>query len=167
VAEHRSRSRHPDARDLPRYSSVNVARGGTLYQHIRRIPASCARPPGEAGGARVHDIRLDADSLVADLCDTDPGWRCRATTTQVDREARRRRCVSPREPADGIVEALELDGSFVLAVQWHPEDIRGRRTPRNTFVRRARPQSRTCVSKDGLANYQQSGHYAWVRAAGL
>ena len=24
--------------------------------------------------------------------------------------------------ADGIVEALELDGAFVLAVQWHPED---------------------------------------------
>jgi putative glutamine amidotransferase len=23
---------------------------------------------------------------------------------------------------DGIIEALELDGSFVLAVQWHPED---------------------------------------------
>jgi len=23
---------------------------------------------------------------------------------------------------DGIVEALELDGAFVLAVQWHPED---------------------------------------------
>jgi len=24
--------------------------------------------------------------------------------------------------ADGIVEALELDGQFLLAVQWHPED---------------------------------------------
>ncbi len=24
--------------------------------------------------------------------------------------------------ADGIIEALELDGAFLLAVQWHPED---------------------------------------------
>ena len=24
--------------------------------------------------------------------------------------------------ADGIVEGMELDGAFVLAVQWHPED---------------------------------------------
>jgi putative glutamine amidotransferase len=24
--------------------------------------------------------------------------------------------------SDGIVEALELDGQFLLAVQWHPED---------------------------------------------
>jgi putative glutamine amidotransferase len=24
--------------------------------------------------------------------------------------------------ADGIVEALELEGAFMLAVQWHPED---------------------------------------------
>jgi putative glutamine amidotransferase len=23
---------------------------------------------------------------------------------------------------DGIIEAMELDGAFVLAVQWHPED---------------------------------------------
>jgi len=23
---------------------------------------------------------------------------------------------------DGIVEALEIDGAFMLAVQWHPED---------------------------------------------
>jgi len=100
---------------------LNVARGGTLYQHIPEDPGVPAHgQPGEAGGARVHDIRLDADSLVADLCDT----------TQMAVSCHHHQAIAKlgdglrvtARAADGIVEALELDGSFVLAVQWHPED---------------------------------------------
>ena len=60
------------------------------------------------------------NSLVADVCDT--------TTLTVS--CHHHQAIAKLgdglrvtgRAADGIVEALELDGSFVLAVQWHPED---------------------------------------------
>jgi len=100
---------------------LNVARGGTLHQHIPEDPGVPAHgQPGEAGGARVHDVRLERDSLVADVCDA----------TQITVSCHHHQAIAKLgdglrvtgRAADGIVEALELDGSFVLAVQWHPED---------------------------------------------
>jgi putative glutamine amidotransferase len=43
--------------------------------------------------------------------------------------------------SDGITEAMELDGAFVLAVQWHPEDLAGDDAPNqrlfDSLVRKA------------------------------
>src|SRR5262249_11296841 len=45
---------------------LNVARGGTLHQHIPDDPGVPAHgEPGVAGGARLHDVKLETDSLVA------------------------------------------------------------------------------------------------------
>ena len=67
---------------------LNVARGGTLYQHIPEDPGVPAHgQPGEAGGARVHDVTLEPDSLVADVMDTTTRDRRRATTIKRSRSS--------------------------------------------------------------------------------
>ena len=100
---------------------LNVARGGTLHQHLPEDPGVPAHgEPGVAGGARVHDVTLDAGSLVADVMET---TRVRASCHHhqaLGTLGDGLRVVG--RASDGIVEAVELDGAFVLAVQWHPED---------------------------------------------
>lgn len=100
---------------------LNVARGGTLHQHIADDPGVPPHGrPGEAGGARRHEVALDADSLVAQVMDA----------TRVTASCHHHQAIATLgdglrvvgRAADGIVEALELDGAFLLAVQWHPED---------------------------------------------
>jgi gamma-glutamyl-gamma-aminobutyrate hydrolase PuuD len=100
---------------------LNVARGGTLYQHIPDDPGVPAHgEPGVAGGARQHDVTLERDSLVADVMGA----------TKVRASCHHHQAIGEfgdglrvvGRAADGIVEALELDGAFVLGVQWHPED---------------------------------------------
>ncbi len=103
---------------------LNVARGGTLHQHLPEDPGVPRHgQPGVAGGARVHEVRLDEDSLLAETLGT----------TRVVASCHHHQAVAKvgdglsvvGRAADGIVEALELDGAFVLAVQWHPEDTAG------------------------------------------
>jgi putative glutamine amidotransferase len=100
---------------------LNVARGGTLFQHIVENPGVPPHgQPGVAGGARQHEVDLDAGSLVAEVMET----------TRVTASCHHHQAIDAlgdglhvvgRAP-DGIVEAVELDGAVVLAVQWHPED---------------------------------------------
>jgi putative glutamine amidotransferase len=100
---------------------LNVARGGTLYQHIADDPGVPAHgEPGVLDGARRHDVTLDADSLVADVM-----GETRVTASCHHHQAIAELGDGLRvvgRAKDGIVEALEIDGAFLLAVQWHPED---------------------------------------------
>jgi putative glutamine amidotransferase len=100
---------------------LNVARGGSLFQHIPDNPGVPAHGrPGEAGGARVHDVQLDGGSLLAEVMGA----------TTVAASCHHHQAIDAlgdglsvtARAADHIVEGLELDGAFVLAVQWHPED---------------------------------------------
>ena len=100
---------------------LNVARGGTLYQHIADDPGVPPHgQPGVAGGARQHEVSLDSDSLLAEVMDT----------TTVTASCHHHQAIAQLGDGlrvvgrahDGIVEALEIDGAFLLAVQWHPED---------------------------------------------
>jgi gamma-glutamyl-gamma-aminobutyrate hydrolase PuuD len=100
---------------------LNVARGGTLHQHIPDDPGVPRHgEPGVAGGARRHEVTLAADSLIAEVMDT----------TRVAASCHHHQAIATLgdglrvvgRAADGIIEALELDGAFLLAVQWHPED---------------------------------------------
>ena len=100
---------------------LNVARGGTLHQHIPDDPGVPAHgQPGVAGGARRHQVTLDRDSLLAEVMDA----------TTVTASCHHHQAIATLgdglrvvgRAADGIVEALEIDGAFLLAVQWHPED---------------------------------------------
>ena len=99
---------------------LNVARGGTLTQHITDdFPGHGT--PGVEGGQHVHEISIDAESRAGAAMAT-PRARCSCHHHQaVDRVGHGLRVTARGD--DGIVEALELDGSaWVTAVQWHPED---------------------------------------------
>jgi putative glutamine amidotransferase len=103
------------------FQVLNVARGGSLHQHLPDDPGVPPHGrPGVAGGAHLHDVRLDADSLLADVMGT-----TRVTSSCHHHQAIARPGDGLRvvgRSSDGIIEAMELDGCFVLAVQWHPED---------------------------------------------
>lgn len=111
------------ARDLPVFGIcrglqlLNVALGGTLHQHLpnhRQEPptSETAHPLRLAPGSRLSRILSDADTLAVNshhhqaACSVALGLS-----------------VSARDE-DGVVEALEKpDARFVLAVQWHPENL--------------------------------------------
>ena len=98
---------------------VNVARGGTLHQHLETDVRHCA-PPGEADAD--HSVTVSAGSLLAEIV----GGGERKVNSAHHQAADRLGCglsVSARAP-DGVVEALEDPARpFYLAVQWHPERL--------------------------------------------
>ena len=101
---------------------LNVARGGTLFQHLPDEPGVPAHgEPGVAGGARRHDVELEAGSLVAEVMGATRVTASCHHHQAVDRLGDGLRVVG--RAADHVVEAVELDApGFLLAVQWHPED---------------------------------------------
>ncbi|MCU1467041.1 MAG: putative glutamine amidotransferase [Actinomycetia bacterium] len=100
---------------------LNVARGGTLHQHIADDPGVPAHgQPGVAGGALQHQVMLDPDSLVADVMGATTITASCHHHQAIAKLGDGLRVVGRAH--DKIVEALELDGTFLLAVQWHPED---------------------------------------------
>jgi putative glutamine amidotransferase len=103
---------------------LNVALGGTLFQHIPDDPGVERHGrPGEPGGELRHGIDVDAGSLLA----TTMG------ATTVTGSCHHHQAVAKvgdglrvtARAADGIVEGLEHDATWLLAVQWHPEDTAG------------------------------------------
>jgi putative glutamine amidotransferase len=100
---------------------MNVARGGTLHQHLPDVLGheEHRRVSGSFDGAD-HDVALEPGSLAARAA----GEEHHATKSHhhqgVDRVGEGL-AVTGRAP-DGLVEALELPGRrFALGVQWHPE----------------------------------------------
>ncbi len=100
---------------------VNVACGGTLVQHLQ---------PGAGDGhsrldvARhdvVHTVKFVPGSLAASLYGTEIAVN--SLHHQAVNEVGNGAIASGHSP-DGTVEALEIPGSPVFAVQWHPEMLR-------------------------------------------
>ena len=109
---------------------VNVAFGGTLIQDI----------PTEVGGAlqhdlseqrtrRVHDVTVDADSALA---------RVLGATTLAVNSSHHQAIARPADglrvvahAPDGVIEGAEwtADDWWMLAVQWHPEELVGTPEP--------------------------------------
>ncbi len=98
---------------------LNVALGGTLYQHVPDVIDSsrhCPRPGlfnrfpvSVAAGSRLASI-LGAESVTV------PHYHHQA----IDRLGTG--LVATAWSADGLIEAAELEGhAFALGVQWHPE----------------------------------------------
>jgi putative glutamine amidotransferase len=107
---------------------MNVAFGGTLVQDIpSEVPGALPHDQdGEHRGARVHTVRIEADSILARALG--------ATQMEVNslhHQAPKRIPDTLRLTAsapDGIVEGLEWRGSewWAVGVQWHPEELDGR-----------------------------------------
>jgi putative glutamine amidotransferase len=104
---------------------LNVACGGSLYQHI---PVECPdaldhEQPGQARNHIAHEISVQADSLLGGILgDLRPGVNSfhHQAVHQVGRGFR-----VTASAEDGIIEAMEMPeaSSFVLAVQYHPEEL--------------------------------------------
>jgi putative glutamine amidotransferase len=97
---------------------INVARGGTLCQHLAD-DAGHAPPPGTFGS---HPVRVAPGTRLASILGDGPGGFEVPTAHHQAVGALGDGLVATAWAADGVVEALEAAGDrFVLAVQWHPE----------------------------------------------
>ena len=100
---------------------LNVARGGTLYQHLPDVVGDRRYQAGEGVFNHV-EVSVEQDSrlagLLSDTIDV-PVYHHQAIDTLGDGLV-----VTARTP-DGTIEAVELDSvPFGVAVQWHPEESR-------------------------------------------
>jgi putative glutamine amidotransferase len=124
---------------------LNVALGGTLWQDLRHqgvTPVEHSDADGRARTALMHRVRLDPDSRLAQLIDE--------TTVEVNSLHHQAvKTVAPQlrvtgTSEDGVIEALESnDRRFLIAVQWHPEEIDDLPWVRRLFVGFALAASRS------------------------
>jgi putative glutamine amidotransferase len=96
--------------------ALNVARGGTLHQHVP------GHRQAEPATATTHSVHVEPGSHLAGLVGTDV-LRVNSFHHQAVRAlGRGLRAVA--HAADGTVEAIEAGGpSFLLGVQWHVEGL--------------------------------------------
>ncbi len=104
---------------------LNVALGGSLWQDLRHQGVTSvdhSDADGRARSAMIHHVRLDPDSRLAQLIDE--------TDIQVNSLHHQAvKTIAPQlrvtgQSDDGVIEALESsERRFLIAVQWHPEEI--------------------------------------------
>ncbi len=112
---------------------LNVARGGTLHQHVPDLVGDSVLhrlPPRQPGR---HPVRIEADSRLGRILGVTETEVCSWHHQAVDRLGRGLKPVAWAE--DGIVEALDLDDHpWCVAVQWHPEMQIDDRTQQKLFA---------------------------------
>jgi putative glutamine amidotransferase len=109
---------------------LNVALGGTLVQDI---PSQCDTTidHDEDGprDSRSHDITVESGSLIARAIGTE---QCSVNSFhhQAVKDVAEGMRVTARSP-DGVIEGMESTDKdwWVLAVQWHPEEMTGSAEP--------------------------------------
>jgi putative glutamine amidotransferase len=97
--------------------ALNVARGGTLHQHLP------GHRQAEPGIVPTHAVKVAAGTRLASLV----GAGTLAVNSfhhQAVDELGSGLVVAARA-ADGAVEAIEAPGRFLLGVQWHAETLAG------------------------------------------
>jgi putative glutamine amidotransferase len=101
---------------------VNVCMGGTLIQDIPSSPHFMPHDVDERD-CRSHEIDVDPDSRLGRILGRE---RIAVNTMhhQGIKDVAGQLCVTARA-ADGMIEALEWPGDdwWMLAVQWHPEEL--------------------------------------------
>lgn len=96
---------------------LNVARGGTLVQHL---PQS-AKHRQRTGGRPVHQV--DVEGVLAEIYGA-PRIQVNSRHHQAADRPGQGVAVVGWDPEDGVVEAIVLPGArFAAGVQWHPEDM--------------------------------------------
>ncbi len=99
---------------------VNVARGGTLVQHL---PAVTSEPHQDIERRRelVHTVHVDPESELGSIIGADDLGVNSIHHQGVDRVGHDLRAVAWAE--DGTIEGLEDRDRRIVAVQWHPEQL--------------------------------------------
>ena len=99
---------------------VNVARGGTLCQHLRN-DAGHTPAPGTFGS---HPVRVAAGTRLAGILGADGDGVDVPTSHHQAVDRLGDGLVATAWAEDGVIEGLEPSAAgdpFLLAVQWHPE----------------------------------------------
>lgn len=114
---------------------TNVCRGGALVQHVDDLPGVGAiRHHMPDHSSAYHTVRVVGGSRLASIVGTDD-FEVNSRHHQVVDAAQVGGRLRPVAFApDGVVEAAEdAEGAFLLAVQWHPEDMIDRPQHFNLF----------------------------------
>jgi putative glutamine amidotransferase len=108
------------------FQELNVALGGTLYQHVEEVPGRRDHrepkdAPLEVQYGPAHDVTVQEGGLLAGLI-RERSFAVNSLHSQgIDKLAPplRREAVAP----DGQIEAVSMPDAkgFLFAVQWHPE----------------------------------------------
>lgn len=103
--------------------ALNVARGGTLHQHVADVTdGSVAHRQEETGGTTTHVVEIEPGSRLAATMRTTSAAVNSFHHQAVDRLGEGLRAVA--WAPDGIVEAIEGTGeTLYLGVQWHAEGL--------------------------------------------
>jgi len=111
---------------------LNVARGGTLHQHVPDLGPVLSHRQGVAASRTSHRVTLDADSLLARVTGATDLSVNSFHHQAVDELGRGLRVVG--RSGDGLIEAIEgIATGFALGVQWHAECIVDRPEGRALF----------------------------------
>jgi putative glutamine amidotransferase len=106
---------------------INVAAGGTLWQDLpTERPGEVDHNPATPRSTAAHDLRVLPGSRAADALGR-VEFEANSFHHQAVREVGRG--LRPTAwAADGLIEAVESadGGGWLLAVQWHPEEMTGR-----------------------------------------
>lgn len=122
-------AREADRRGMPvlgicrGQQALNVARGGTLHQHLADVTDnSIAHRQVLPGGIPTHDVAVAPGSLLAALLGSDAVRVNSFHHQAVDRLGAGLRAVA--WSSDGVVEGIETTGDgLYLGVQWHAEGL--------------------------------------------
>jgi putative glutamine amidotransferase len=101
---------------------INVARGGTLHQHLPDVVGheDHAPAPGVYG---AHPVRVSPGTRLGQILDGEEITTPTSHHQAVDKLGAG--LIATAWAQDGTIEALEpddgADGPFLVAVQWHPE----------------------------------------------
>jgi putative glutamine amidotransferase len=98
---------------------LNIARGGTLHQHLPDVVGHAGHSP-HAGEYAWHDVDVDAGSHLARIL-SDHAAATASHHHQAIAQLGKGLRVSARAE-DGTIEAVEdPDLEYLIGVQWHPE----------------------------------------------
>jgi putative glutamine amidotransferase len=114
---------------------LNVARGGTLHQHLPDLTGGLVQHrQSEPGTRTTHEVRVSPDSSLARTTGGGPVKVNSFHHQAIDRLGLDLKPVAWAE--DGMIEAVEGRGArFVLGVQWHAETLVGEAEQLSLFER--------------------------------
>jgi putative glutamine amidotransferase len=102
---------------------MNVAFGGTLLQDIdSQRPGGVRHRDAQAYDRNLHGVELVAGTRLAEIFEGTRTATVNSVHHQGIKDLAAGFVVEARCPADGLIEAIRRPaGSFMAAVQWHPE----------------------------------------------
>lgn len=99
---------------------LNVARGGTLHQHLPELGKRVEHRQTGPGDAVTHTVTVDRGTRLHELLQEDEAEVNSFHHQAVDRLGRG--LVATAHAPDGVIEGIEVpDHPFAVGVQWHAE----------------------------------------------